>query len=136
MENSYEALYTGVYIFVFVAALTIALYLFQGVNDLADNAYDYGKAVDSSAVIETDTDAEDSKYLSREDVISYYFNYIKKDNYASGTSVEGIPTVTINGITSSNLSYSELISSLSGDKDKKYELTIDSSGNFVINSVT
>lgn len=133
MENSYEALYTGVYIFVFVAALTIALYLFQGVNDLADNAYDYGKAVDSSAVIETDTDAEDSKYLSREDVISYYFNYIKKDNYED-VDVSGMPTVTINGITASNLSYSTLISKLSGDK--RYELTIDSSGNFVINSVT
>lgn len=135
MENSYEALYTGVYIFVFVAALTIALYLFQGVNELADNAYDYGKTVDSSAVIETDTDVEDSKYLSREDVISYYFNYIKKDNYED-VDVSGMPTVTINGITTNNLSYSALVSSLSIDKDKKYELTIDSSGNFVINSVT
>ena len=71
MENSYEALYIGVYLFVFVAAMTIAVYLFQGVNDLANNSYDYGKVVTGDAVIETDT--EEAKYLSREDLISYYY---------------------------------------------------------------
>lgn len=132
MENSYEALYTGVYIFVFVAALTIALYLFQGVNELADSAYDYGKAVEDNALVETNTDIEESKYLSREDVISYYFNYIKKDNYESGTDVEGLQTLTINGINASNLSYKDLISNL---KSSYYQLTINNSGNFVIEPV-
>lgn len=78
MENSYEAIYTGVYIFVFVAALTIALYLFQGINELADVSYDYGKTVTAGGVIETDT--EDKKYLTKSDVIVYYCNYVKKDN--------------------------------------------------------
>lgn len=108
MENSYEAIYTGVYLFVFVAALTIALYLFQGVNELADRSYDYGKIVSGDAVIETDT--EDAKYLSKEDVISYYFNYIKTDNYEDVPS--GLPNLTIN--------YSGNTLSSSSGNDKTY----------------
>lgn len=115
MENSYEALYTGVYLFVFVAAMTIAVYLFQGVNDLADRSYDYGKVVEGNAVIETDTD--EMKYLSREDVISYYMNYIANDNGSEpGFEIvfEGKPK---------NYSYKNLINNLQADA--KYKLTLE-----------
>ena len=115
MENSYEALYIGVYLFVFVAAMTIAVYLFQGVNDLADRSYDYGKVVEGNAVIETDTD--EMKYLSREDVISYYMNYIAKDNGSKpGFKIvfEGKPQ---------NYNYKNLINNLPADA--KYKLTLE-----------
>ena len=133
MENSYEAIYTGVYLFVFVAALTIALYLFQGVNDLADRSYDYGKVVEGNAVIETD--AEEKKYLSKEDVISYYMNYIKKDNYDENNDDKELqlPVVEIDGINTNNLEYSELLGKLS---KKNYYITKSSTSNkFIIKSV-
>ena len=133
MENSYEALYTGVYLFVFVAAMTIAVYLFQGVNDLANNSYDYGKVVTGDAVIETDT--EEAKYLSREDLISYYFNYIQKDNYDKNnddTELQ-LPVVEIDGINTNNLEYSEFLGKLS---KKNYYITKSSTSNkFIIKSV-
>ena len=133
MENSYEALYTGVYLFVFVAAMTIAVYLFQGVNNLANNSYDYGKVVTGDAVIETDT--EEAKYLSREDLISYYFNYIRKDNYDENnddTELQ-LPVVEIDGINTNNLEYSELVGKLS---KKNYYITKSSTSNkFIIKSV-
>lgn len=133
MENSYEALYTGVYLFVFVAAMTIAVYLFQGVNDLANNSYDYGKVVTGDAVIETDT--EEAKYLSREDVISYYMNYIKKDNYDENNDDKELqlPVVEIDGINTNNLEYSDLLGKLS---KKNYYITKSSTSNkFIIKSV-
>ncbi len=133
MENSYEALYIGVYLFVFVAAMTIAVYLFQGVNDLANNSYDYGKVVTGDAVIETDT--EEAKYLSREDLISYYFNYIQKDNYDKNnddTELQ-LPVVEIDGINTNNLEYSEFLGKLS---KKNYYITKSSTSNkFIIKSV-
>lgn len=126
MENSYEAIYTGVYLFVFVAALTIALYLFQGVNDLADRSYDYGKVVEGNAVIETDT--EEKKYLSKEDVISYYMNYIKKDNN-NITDFE----LELDGMISTSLNYHYLLSNL---QDVKYELRQVSDNKFKIFKVS
>ena len=129
MENSYEALYTGVYLFVFVAAMTIAVYLFQGVNDLANNSYDYGKVVTGDAVIETDT--EEAKYLSKTDVISYYMNYIKRDNYES--TVTSNIKVKIDGISQENLTYSALLIKL--NKEKYYISEGPSSGEFVIRSL-
>lgn len=126
MENSYEAIYTGVYLFVFVAAMTIAVYLFQGINDLANTSYDYGKAVTDNAIIETSD--EDTKYLSKEDIISYYFNYIKKDNYEDAPT--GLPEleITYNGYTLSSSSennndYMWLKTHL--PSSKKYLLTLD-----------
>ncbi len=133
MENSYEALYTGVYLFVFVAAMTIAVYLFQGVNDLANNSYDYGKVVTGDAVIETDT--EEAQYLSKEDIISYYMNYIKKDNYDENNDDKELqlPVVEIDGINTNNLEYSELLGKLS---KKNYYITKSSTSNkFIIKSV-
>lgn len=136
MENSYEAIYTGVYLFVFVAALTIALYLFQGVNDLADRSYDYGKVVEGNAVIETDT--EEKKYLSREDLISYYFNYIKKDNYENGEVPSGLPGLTIiyGGNTLNSTSGNDKVYSFFKSlPEGNYLLTFVGSNNWKINKV-
>lgn len=136
MENSYEALYTGVYLFVFVAAMTIAVYLFQGVNDLANNSYDYGKVVTGDAVIETDT--EEAKYLSREDLISYYFNYIKKDNYEDGGVYLKLPALTIRygGNTLSSTSGNDKVYSFfKGLPVGNYLLTFVSSNNWEISKV-
>ena len=126
MNNSFEAIYTGVYIFVFIAALTISLYLFNGVNRLAQSAYDFGKISSSSAIIESD--GIEDVYLTKEEVISYYFNYVKKDEYLDTYNDEF--TFSIQGIAN-NLTYSQLINALT---EENYVLSKTVSG-FIIKSI-
>ncbi len=118
-ESSFQAIYTGVYIFVFIAALTTTLYMFRNVNELAENAYNYGESVTTESVI---TAPAEKTNLTKEDVISYYFNYIKKDKYDEGSPNTNTINLKINGIAQSNKSYKELINNLNADS---YTLTIE-----------
>ncbi len=40
-ESAFQAIYTGVYIIIFIVALTTSLYLFNGISDLAEKSYEY-----------------------------------------------------------------------------------------------
>jgi hypothetical protein len=92
-DSSYEALYMGAYIFVFVIAITITIYLFSSISELSEKAYEYGRAKVDLAVSEN-VPIENAVILSGSEVISYYFNYIKKDLY-SNKPTKNYYTVTI-----------------------------------------
>ena len=62
-DSAFEALYTGAYIFVFIVALTITIYLFSSITNFADLAYEYNNDVQSGATI-VDTPVEQDLLLT------------------------------------------------------------------------
>lgn len=127
MENSaYEALYTGAYILVFIMALTVALYLFNSINDFADLAYEFNTTVeDKSTIINAPTEA--NILLTGEEVLSYYYNYVKHDLYTEKESLINYnvkifksPTAELNYEELKNLPLNEIAKKIG--MDNKYIL--------------
>ncbi|MEG2348786.1 MAG: hypothetical protein RSB67_03980 [Clostridia bacterium] len=83
MENSaIQAIFTGVYVLIFVAALTVTMFLFHSITDYADKAYEFGtKKAEGSVTISAPTNRY--RILNSSEVISYYFNYVKRDLYGT-----------------------------------------------------
>ena len=81
MESSAtQAIYTGTYIYVFVAALTVSLYLFNSILDFSNVAYEFEGKIEENEVI-VDVPVEANRLLSADEVASYYYNYIVKDQF-------------------------------------------------------
>ncbi|MDD2375951.1 MAG: hypothetical protein PHD15_01675 [Clostridia bacterium] len=92
MENSaYEILVTSVYVFVFIIATSITIYLFLSTITLADKVYEYGKVVSSDSIIET-TSAPTNNTITGSELLTYYYNYKSSDKY--GTSLDSIYNFT------------------------------------------
>ncbi len=94
MENStFEAIYTGVYIVIFIAALTITIFLFKTTNDYADLAFEYNeRALDESVII--NAPVQKFRLITGNEVISYFYNYIKRDVFGdSKTQIEYVVTI-------------------------------------------
>lgn len=105
MENStFEAIYTGVYIFIFIIALSITIFLFKQTNDFADRAYNYNvKAIENSVIL--NAPAQKYRLIDGYEVVSYFYNYIKRDSFGDNkTKIEYVVTIK-------NQSGSTLISS-------------------------
>lgn len=84
-DSAYQAIYTGVYVFVFIIAMSATIYLFMTIIDYAELSYNYGNtALDSNLIENIPT----TKYqlLTGSDVITYYYNYVKKDKYEGSES--------------------------------------------------
>lgn len=124
-ESSFQAIYTGVYIVIFIAALTTTLYLFNGINSLAENSYNYGNVITGKTVIEAPN--ENELNLNGNDIVSYYFNYVKKDKYESGSIPADISNIDIN--INNNYSYSRLITAV---QNKNYFLKVNDINSFAI----
>lgn len=138
-DSALEALYTGAYIFVFIVALTITLYLFSSITNFADLAYEYNNEVQGGATI-VETPVEQDILLNINEVISYYYNYVVRDLYGEEAIESGMITdTTTASITKYNV-YIEGLMDLSRDatmkdvysilaakdgKDTKYILTYD-----------
>ena len=76
-DSAYQAIYTGVYVFVFIIAMSATIYLFMTIIDYAELSYNYGNtALDSNLIENIPT----TKYqlLTGSDVITYYYNYVKR----------------------------------------------------------
>lgn len=86
-ESTNTLLYTATYVFIFVIALSLSIMLFLGINRYANSAYEYSQGLGGSIIntVSDGTEMYDGDTqllpLTREDVLSYYFNYIKKDLY-------------------------------------------------------
>ena len=110
MNNAFEALYTGVYIVIFITSVTIALFLFRSINEFAEDSYNYGNQATSESLIEAT--GETNLTLSADEVIPYYFNYVKKDIYQERSQNELNFNITIYGNNGSalanNLDYNGL----------------------------
>lgn len=84
-DSTYEALYSGVYVFIFIIALSASIFLFKTVNDIADQSYRYGEQVSDPSLI-VDASANQYRVINGAEVLSYYYNYVKKDLYGTGTT--------------------------------------------------
>ena len=81
-DSAYEAIYTGVYVFIFIIALTVSLLLFNGINEVADLSYEFSNKISGSETL-VNVPVEQNLLLSPSEVLSYYFNYIQKDLYST-----------------------------------------------------
>lgn len=143
-DSAFEALYTGAYVFVFIIALTVTIFLFSSITDFADLAYEYEETSGDSSVI-VDTPVNQNLLLSSDEVMSYYYNYIKKDIYGDDSKKEsynviiktkakdeaGADLSLISG--ESDMTISELSDRLG--KNNKYILrykSVDNAGNVTI----
>ena len=81
MENASEAIYLGIYTMIFVIALSLTVFLFSSMLNYSEEAYEYMHSLENDAVV---INAPANRHLLRngQDVISYYYNYIKKDRFS------------------------------------------------------
>jgi len=97
MESSAtKALYLGAYIFVFVSALTVTLFLFNSILDFSNLAYEFETSNANNQIL-VNVPVEAERLLSSDEVASYYYNYIKKDVYVNNTNDTNIYEVQIDG---------------------------------------
>ena len=129
MDNAQEALYIGLYTFIFVIALSLTVGLFSSIMNYTDDAYEFMHTSSNGALIISERENRHI-VLSSTEVLSYYFNYIKKDRLDSSV-IENNAVVTINLNTkdetpvyldSKNLSYKEALQKIG--QDNKYILTV------------
>jgi hypothetical protein len=129
MDNAQEALYIGLYTFIFVIALSLTVGLFSSIMNYTDDAYEFMHTSSNGALIISERENRHI-ILSSTEVLSYYFNYIKKDRLDSSV-IENNAVVTINLNTkdetpiyldSKNLSYKEALQKIG--QDNKYILTV------------
>ena len=81
MENANEAIYLGIYTMIFVIALSLTVFLFSSMLDYSEDAYEYMHSLGNDAVI-VNAPANRHLHINGQDVISYYYNYIKKDRFS------------------------------------------------------
>lgn len=134
MENATEAIYIGVYAMIFVVALSVTIFLFSSLMDYTEQAYDYMHMSSNDAVL-VNVPVDRHLILSGQEVVSYYYNYVKKDRYTDKTYNSNI-VVSINLRTKNespvilsgeNLKYKEIIEKVG--LTNKYILTVDENTN-------
>lgn len=130
-ESAIQAIYTGAYIFVFIVALTVTLYLFGSITDFSKLAYRYNNEVQGSATI-VDAPVEQNILLNVDEVVSYYYNYVKKDLYGDEKS-KGITNYIVDieqlrGMNVNTTSLADVYNKLTNngrEKDAKYIIKYD-----------
>lgn len=141
MENANEAIYTAVYVTIFVLALSLTIYLFSSLMSYSDEAYEYMHTINNNGVV-MNTSVSRNLLLTSQEVVTYYFNYIQKDRYLNGDYDDDC-TVTINlntknetpsYLTQDDLTYEEVVEKL-GTSDK-YVLTVDKSSTVSHTNIT
>lgn len=134
MENANEAIYIGIYTLIFVMALSLTIFLFSSLMSYTDEAYDYIHQQANDAVTITG-EVNRHLILTGQEVVSYYYNYVKKDRY-SDENVNSDTIVSINLNTKNesplildnkNLTYKEVINKIG--MSNKFILTVDSKTN-------
>ena len=134
MENANEAIYIGIYTMIFVIALSLTIFLFSSLMNYTDEAYDYMHQQSNDAVTVTG-EVNRHLILTGQEVLSYYYNYIKKDRYSDETVNNDI-VLNINLSTknetplmldSKTLTYKEAINKIG--MNNKYILTVDKTTN-------
>jgi len=116
-ESAFDAIYIGIYVFIFVIAVTSTIFLYNSISNYSDMAYEFSHKTDNSALI-VGSEVQRNNIINGEEVINYYYNYIKKDKYdaSSDAGSNYIVSINLNGkgqtpnlITDTNLTYKELI---------------------------
>ena len=137
-ESANDAIYIGVYVLIFISALSITIFLFTNIVKYAEKSYEFGQNETGSTVNNnagtTYNLGQDKVYLTTDEVVSYYYNYIKKDQYDSTAAgnVEYHVTIYYNTNPNSNSKYetgytttddyNTLMSRLKCNNNEKYVL--------------
>ena len=126
MENSAnEALIIGAYVFVFVIALSSAVYLFHSVYKYSELAYKYENNIGKGNLV-SGIPSDNKIIMNGTDVMSYIFNYNLYDAYTISSSITKNYNVKILNKNDTNIfdlshsSYSALYNLI--DLNEKYEL--------------
>lgn len=114
-ESAFNAIYIGIYVFIFVIAVTATIFLYNSISNYADLSYEFSHKVDSGALI-VGSEVGRNKIISGEEVINYYYNYIKKDKYENNNNSNYIVSINLNGknqtqnlLDNTDMTYKELI---------------------------
>lgn len=134
MENANEAIYIGIYTLIFVIALSLTIFLFSSLMNYTDEAYDYMHKQSNDAVMVTG-EVNRHLILTGQEVLSYYYNYIKKDRYSDETvNSDTIVTINLNTknetpliLDNKNLTYKEVSNKIG--MNSKYILSVDNRTN-------
>ena len=135
MENANEAIYLGIYTMIFVIALSLTVFLFSSMLDYSEDAYEYMHSLGNDAVI-VNAPANRHLLINGQDVISYYYNYIKKDRFSDEDYNNNV-IVSINLHTKDesplmledeDISYKDLLEKVG--LNNKYILTVGDNTNY------
>lgn len=85
-DSAYNGIMIGVYVFIFIIATGLTIYLFSTVVKFADKAYEYGKVTTGDSVIET-TAASPYNTVTGAELLTYYYNYKSPDKYGTATAI-------------------------------------------------
>lgn len=77
-ENAQEGIFIGTYLFVFIIALSATIIMFSMINNYADLAYKYGKDVVGDGTLIENVPTTSYRIVTGDQLISYYYNYIKR----------------------------------------------------------
>ena len=129
MESVNDALYIGIYTFIFVIALSLTIFLFSSLMSYTDHVYEYMHDLSNDGV-NISLQADKHLILSSQEVVSYYYNYIKKDRLSENI-VDNSVVLSINLNTKNespiylertDLSYKDLMQKLGNNT--QYILTV------------
>lgn len=134
MENANEAIYIGVYTTIFVLALSLTVFLFSSLMNYSDEAYDYMHSLGNDAVL-VNVPVNRHLILTGQEVMSYYYNYIKKDRFSDGNyNNKTIVSINLNTknesplmLTSDSITYKDLVEKIG--LTNKYILTVGDNTN-------
>jgi|GEM_PF-1927768 len=79
-ESAYNGLMVGVYVFIFITAISLTIFLFSSTISFSDKAYEYGKVTTGDSIIET-TSAPQNNVITGAELLTYYYNYKSPDKY-------------------------------------------------------
>ena len=134
MDSVNEALYIGIYTFIFVIALSLTIFLFSSWMSYTDRVYEYMHDLSNDGV-NISLQADRHLILSSQEVVSYYYNYIKKDRLSENI-VDNSVVLSINLNTKNespiylertDLSYKDLMQKLGNNT--QYILTVGRNSN-------
>ncbi len=114
-ESAFNAIYIGIYVFVFIIAVTATMFLYNSISDYADLAYEYSHNIDGEPLI-IGSEAQRNKIITGSEVVNYYYNYVKKDKYNETDEIDYIVSINLNGknetpnmLVNTDLTYKELV---------------------------
>lgn len=137
-DNAAEGIFIGVYIFIFVVALSATITLFTMINNYAELSYEYGKQVADDASLIENVPTETHRVITGSQLISYICNYTLEDEYATKGS-SGVKITykdsdeKVITFSAKNDSYATIISKI--NINGKYTLKYISNENFEIQEI-